>query len=126
MSRFRYFSMSEFSCNCCGMGKKLISKTLIMKLDNMRHELGKPIRISSGVRCIEHNRNVGGTLDSSHLCGLAVDILVPDSRYRFELLELAQKYGINRIGVYRSFVHLDIDPAKEDKVIWYGAGRLRN
>lgn len=118
--------MSEFTCNCCGSGAKLMSKELIMKLDNMRHELGKPIIINSGVRCIDHNRNVGGTKDSSHLCGLAVDILVPDSKYRFELLELAQKFGIDRIGIYRSFMHLDIDPSKEGKLIWYGASRLGN
>lgn len=118
--------MSEFTCNCCGSGSKLISKKLIMKLDNMRHELGKPINISSGVRCIDHNRNVGGAKESSHLCGFAVDILIPDSRYRFEILELAQKFKINRIGIYRSFIHLDIDPSKESKLIWYGASRLGN
>lgn len=125
MSKLRYFSLSEFDCNCCRGGRGVMDWKLLMKLDNMRHELGRPIVINSGFRCEDHNRNEKGGADSSHLIGKAVDIQVPDSSFRFEIIELAMKFGIDRIGVYRSFVHLDIDKAKPSRVIWYSHSRLK-
>ncbi len=43
-------------------------------LDNIREQYGKPLYISSGYRCDELNRRVGGKEKSQHKKGQAVDI----------------------------------------------------
>lgn len=44
------------------------------KLDMIREMYGKPLYVSSGYRCKELNRIVGGESNSQHLTGQAADI----------------------------------------------------
>jgi hypothetical protein len=46
-------------------------------LEKVRALVGKPITISSGYRCSELNREVGGASSSAHVLGLAADINCP-------------------------------------------------
>lgn len=110
------FSQHEFACPCCGESETDL--TLVEILQNIRDDLGSSISISSGYRCEEHNRSVGGVDSSSHTKGLAVDIRCSSSDRRFSLIELALDHGITRIGVSSSFIHLDIDSNKPQMVIW--------
>ena len=49
-------------------------------LDPLREAYGKPIIVTSGYRCEELNRLVGGSKTSQHRAGMAVDIrTVPDT-----------------------------------------------
>lgn len=43
-------------------------------LDHIRSNWGSPIRVTSGYRCPELNKKVGGAKNSSHLYGYAADI----------------------------------------------------
>ena len=47
-------------------------------LEPLRQHYGKPIRITSGFRCEELNRAVGGVGRSQHLFGEAADLSVPN------------------------------------------------
>lgn len=111
------FTTEEFACKCgCGLGSQQedISRDLIDKLDMVRMMYGKPMIVESGARCQEHNAKSGGEPDSAHLphtethqCR-AVDIRVSGGVERFELVRLALKVGFKRIGVAKTFVHLDV------------------
>lgn len=46
----------------------------IERLDEIREKYGKPIIITSGYRCQELNKKVGGKSNSFHLKGLAADL----------------------------------------------------
>lgn len=46
-------------------------------LEAVRALLGSPLEISSGYRCIELNRAVGGAATSQHVLGLAADFICP-------------------------------------------------
>ena len=46
----------------------------IERLDEIREKYGKPIIITSGYRCKELNKKVGGKSNSFHLKGLAADL----------------------------------------------------
>ena len=120
------FSKLEIMCPCsCGADK--ISSVLIEKLQKVRNIIGRPIIITSGVRCEKHNSSLkNSSMNSSHVpdaCGIgkAVDIACPNSEYRYELIQVAQKY-FNRIGIsggqYGGFVHLDVDKEKVQEVMW--------
>ena len=78
------------------------------------------IIINSGFRCEKHNKDpkVGGSDTSSHLIGLAADIKCEYSTYRFHLLNALLKAGFKRIGIGKTFIHVDLDEAKPQSVIW--------
>ena len=116
MKHFNYFEFD--SPDIQGSGQ-LMSKELLEILDEVREDYGKPIVITSGYRTEAHNESVGGKKDSSHLKGLAVDVACTTSRDRFELVRLFLEYGITRIGIADTFIHIDIDDEdKSPNVIW--------
>lgn len=114
----KYFNYEEFdSPDIQGSGQLMDEKMLSM-LDEVREMYGKPISINSGYRTIRHNAKVGGKSKSSHLKGLAVDIACGTSRDRYNLLEALKSVGFNRIGIAKSFIHVDLDFDKTQNVIW--------
>jgi uncharacterized protein YcbK (DUF882 family) len=114
----KYFNYKEFDSPDVQDSGQMMSKELLNKLDLIREEFGKPIRITSGYRTEAHNKKVGGTSRSSHLKGLAVDISCKNSLDRFKLIDLFMKYEITRIGVADTFIHIDIDKDKSQHVMW--------
>jgi uncharacterized protein YcbK (DUF882 family) len=113
-SKVRYFKREEFACPCCGEVK--IEERLVKYLDEIRGRLGFPLIISSGYRCPEYNKKIGGAPNSAHVLGKAVDIVVSDLKAFSVLVEAV--YIFNGIGVNQKgdkskrFLHLDI--ADED------------
>ena len=95
-----------------------MSLEFLAKLDEAREYAGVPFKINSAYRTEAHNRAIGGKPNSSHLRGLAVDISVTDSRKRFIVLEALIRVGFNRIGVAKSFIHVDDDKDKPSEVVW--------
>lgn len=83
----------------------------------------KPIRILSAYRTPEHNRVVGGAPLSQHVEGRALDLHPPigytaETFYR-RIRQLAEcEIGaIKGLGLYDTFVHVDIRPV-EHLVTW--------
>ncbi len=110
------FSRSEFACRC-GCGRGDVSPQLVTILQALRDALGRPLIITSAVRCEKHNREVGGEMGSAHVRGLAVDVACSSSRERYDLLWKAiEKF--DRIGIAKSFIHLDIDASLPRCVVW--------
>ena len=62
-------------------------------LDPAREKWGKPIHVSSGYRCPELNKAVGGVPTSQHLKGEAADITAGSRRENAELGRLIVKSG---------------------------------
>lgn len=95
-----------------------MNQEFLSKLDEARELAGIPFKINSAYRSPEHNAKIGGKPNSSHLRGLAVDISVRDSRSRFIVLDALIRVGFNRIGIADTFIHVDLDREKSDKVVW--------
>lgn len=103
-----YFSDEEFKCQCgCGMD---VSEDLKDLAENAREIAGVPFVITSGARCVTHNKNVNGNPKSAHTLGLAMDIKYSNSYQCFKIIESLIKVGINRIGLNqkKQFIHADI------------------
>lgn len=118
-----YFEDSEFYCKCkrlgCSGKNRLINPSLQDRLDKLRGAYGAPLFVASGLRCPEHNIEVGGELDSAHTAGLAVDLRCTNSVVRYELLNISiDRKLFNRIGIGKTFLHLDCDPSKAGGVVW--------
>ena len=123
----KHFTHGEVACKCgrCKGGAK-ISPDLMGRLQQMRDAVG-PIRITSGVRCRKHSESRTRPT-SSHVpndlgdiegkVGHAVDIAAVGSGRRFRLLAAAIAADFTRIGIGKSFLHLDNDYKKSQGVIW--------
>lgn len=119
MEKLKYFVVSEFDSPDLPNSGVNMDKEFLRLLDKLRERVGFAIIINSGFRTHYHNRKVGGVASSSHTKGLAVDIKIKGNYERFKIVSEALKLGINRIGVYKTFVHLDVDKSLVENVIWY-------
>ncbi|MEC5422137.1 D-Ala-D-Ala carboxypeptidase family metallohydrolase [Virgibacillus sp. C22-A2] len=101
------FNISEFRCKGSGgLSKGGIDNNLLLKLEELRYDLGgNAIVINSGYRSVAHNRVVGGASGSQHLYGKAADIVVrgvsPSRVYS------ASDKFFNGVGRYNTFTHVD-------------------
>ena len=116
--KVKYFNYSEFDSPDVQGSGQLMDKTLLEMLNDVRDKFDKPIHITSGYRTPAHNEAVGGTENSSHLKGLAVDIACTNSTDRFDLINCLLDVGFSRIGIAKTFIHADIDPDKSKGVMW--------
>ena len=117
MQLSKHFSKKEFDCQC-GCGTGTINAILVQKLELVRQEYGKPMRINSGIRCLEHNRSIGSKDTSSHIKCVAADVGCTDMTARHELLQILLKY-FKRTGVHKQFIHVDVDSDKPSGVFVY-------
>ena len=103
----RWFTLKEFvrSNTAARLGinnnpsedvKKNIELLVEKILDPLREKFGKPIIVTSGYRCKELNKAVGGAAKSQHMSGEAADIrTVEDSKSaNKELFNLIIELGL--------------------------------
>jgi uncharacterized protein YcbK (DUF882 family) len=112
------FKKSELACPCCG--KFNMSEPFLQFIQQVRTIAGVPMPVNSGVRCREHNIEVGGKPNSPHLDGVAVDIHIVSDTNRFYIGEAAFKAGAMGVGIYKNFIHIDRKLRKNGPVMWYG------
>ena len=103
------FLLSEFQCPCCH--RVMLHPDLLKLLVKLRRHIREPIYINSGYRCTEENKKVGGVKGSYHLFGMAADITVRQISMS-NLATLAEMAGFYGIGIYGTFLHLDVRPNK--------------
>jgi len=99
------FNLKEFECPCCK--RVMLHSDLLRKLVRLRQEIKEPLYINSGYRCEIENKKVGGVPKSYHLFGMAADVTARNISIP-ELLYYAEKFKFGGIGVYPTFLHLDI------------------
>ena len=111
-----HFKLSEFACKCCG--KAEMQESTLEMLDLARGIAKVPFFINSGYRCEAHNRAVGGVQRSSHTKGYAADIKCNREPQRQSILAGLKAAGFNRIGIAKTFIHVDNDPSKPPNTTW--------
>lgn len=120
----RYFSFAEFerseTASLRGIDNRLpdeykdnVAALVDNVLDPLREAWGRPLVVTSGYRCPELNKAVGGSASSHHMRGMAADISTGDkasNRKLFQLvlsLELPFTQLIDEKGF--SWVHISFD-----------------
>lgn len=104
------FRVEEFACKD-GEKVVMIDTELVERLQTLRDMLGKPININSAYRTLAHNKKVGGQELSPHLAGQAADIVCPGYSPS-EIAKAAETVGFRGIGLYDTFVHVDVNPRR--------------
>lgn len=118
-----HFNVSEFRCKCGSAHDTLISDELVQQLEKLRKALCcSKINISSGYRCISHDKAVGGSGTGQHTKGKAADICCYDhagnpidNKIVCCTAEDIGFHGIARIAGNGTYTHVDMRDGK-----WYG------
>ena len=107
-----HFTRDEFMCNCggkyCTGYPAEMQEPVVRICDAARKHFGRPGYIISGLRDPKHNVEVGGVVNSQHMYGEAVDLMI-DGIDADELLAFIQTlphryaYKINETNI-----HVDI------------------
>lgn len=88
--------------------KSGLQSSFVEKLKQLEAVIG-PVTYNSAYRSPEYNKKVGGAQDSQHIKGLAVDIARNSYKENpQQLIEIATGLGFTGIGIYDTFVHLDM------------------
>lgn len=123
-----HFKVSEFKCKDGKKHEIKIDSNLVTLLERVRTKLNaNSCNIYSGYRCVEHDKNVGGSGGGPHTQGYAVDCYFLDKNKKAipgdivccTLEDMGHKYGLAiRCGgsqVNQGKVHIDTKNRK-----WFG------
>lgn len=116
---YRYFKESEFRSATPSCSLNDMDPDFMQKLDDARTLCSYPFVINSAYRSKEYELSKGRPGTSSHCKGLAVDISCITSICRLKMLLALLAVGFRRIGIYSTFLHVDMDVSKPVS-IWYG------
>jgi len=109
------FSVAELECSCCGLAD--MDPDFMKILQNIRDEMKRPLKISSGVRCAKRNAEVSSTgSNGPHVPRengtAASDILIAGAD-ALRLIDIARKHGVSGVGISqrgphnKRFIHID-------------------
>lgn len=109
----KYFKRSEFKCKCgniyCNGYPAEPQEKLIRVADKVREHFGATATVSSGLRCTQHNANVGGVSNSRHLSGKAMDFCIKGKTASQVLAYVQTQPDIRyAYAIDSQFVHMDI------------------
>lgn len=115
----RYFTESEFlnaspSCRLSDMDSEFMKR-----LDDARNICVVPFVVNSAFRTVDYEKSKGRSGTSSHCKGLAIDIRCKSDQDRIKILLALLAVGFRRIGLYKSFIHVDSDCTKP-ACVWLG------
>ncbi len=108
-----HFTRAEFECKCgqyCDGFPAEPEEQLIRLAEQVRTHFGKPVTVSSGVRCTRHNANVGGVANSRHLSGKAMDFTVRGISSEAVLAYVKSLPGVRYASAINgNYVHVDVN-----------------
>jgi zinc D-Ala-D-Ala carboxypeptidase len=117
-TKYPNFTAAEFACRHTGLHGM---RPLFMdRIQALRTEYGKPMRITSGYRHPSHPVEARkGHSNGEHTQGMCADIACTSGSERYTLVLLALKHGFHRIGIAKTFLHLGLGgPGLPPYVIW--------
>ncbi len=114
----RHFKEKEFNACTPSCSLQDMKQSTMNRLDTLRDLAGIPLVINSAFRSPEHDRSKGRSGTGAHTLGQAVDIRCSTSENRFKIVQAAIKAGFTRIGIDKSFVHVDDSTRHPQSVVW--------
>lgn len=118
---YKYFSEAEMRCKC-GKCNALPKHSFMCNLEALRVLVGMPLVITSGARCLLHNKSVNG--GPAHPKGVAADISAHGNT-ALKIITSAYLLGFKGVGVSQNgshisrFIHVDMYSRQSlQKAIW--------
>lgn len=119
MIKAKYFNESEFKACSPACSLQDMKQHTMEKLDAAREMAGIPFVLNSAYRSKKWELSKGRTGTGAHTSGCAVDIRCNTETNRFKIIYSCLAAGFYRIGVGKTYIHVDDDPNKTPNVIWH-------
>ena len=120
----QHFNTSQFKCKCGKPHDFKVSDELVQNLEKLYNELRcSSVSISSGFRCPDHDKAVGGKGNGKHTMGLAADctfknqngVVISTKLISCKAQDIGFR-GIANINTSYTYIHLDMRESGK----WYG------
>lgn len=108
MNKAYYFTDAEFRRCTPPCTIDDMQQVFLDKLDELRGEAAIPLVLNCAYRSRAYDLKKGRSGQSAHCRGLAVDIRCSTGLNRLRILRACARVGITRIGVGRTFIHVDM------------------
>lgn len=118
----KYFKPSEFQACVPSCSIDDMDGAFLALLDDIREAAGIPLVLNCAYRSREWDIAKGRSGNSAHTRGLAVDIRCTSNSNRMKIVRAALLCGVKRIGIGKTYVHLDADETLTQGVIWHYYG----
>ena len=128
----QFLSSSADGIQCISLGTAVpvcqvsdMDSTFLDKLLLAQKVYGKKFKINSAYRSLAWEKSKGRNGRSSHCKGVAVDIGVTNHQQRLYILVALLVTGFRRVGVAKTFIHVDDDPSKVPSLWLYNPDNLQ-
>lgn len=101
------FKLYEFECRD-GSHQVVIHPKLLDLAQKLRDRLGKPVVINSAYRTAAYNKKIGGSPNSQHMLGMAIDVRAVPGMTIDQLASMGRAVGFTGIGKYSWGCHFDV------------------
>lgn len=118
MVKARHFKESEFQKCTPPCSLQDMRQDFMNRLDTVRDVAGIPLVLNSAHRSRAYELSKGRSGNSAHTKGCAVDIRCNTSANAYRIVSAALRVGFNRIGIGKTFIHLDSDWTLPQNVMW--------
>lgn len=102
------------ACSVEDLNPKLVDRIILAQ-----RMCGEQFTITSGFRSQSYERSKGRKGTSSHCKGLAVDVSAINSHLRFKIVAGCILAGFPRLGIGKTFIHIDIDETKPHPIVFH-------
>ena len=114
----KYFKESEFQRCSPACSLQDMRQDFMDKLDALRERAGIPLVLNSAYRTVAHEKKMGRNGASAHTLGCAADIRCNSDGNRFAIIRAAVELGFTRIGIAKTYIHLDNSAGHSQRVAW--------
>ena len=118
MKTAKFFKEAEFKKCTPSCSMEQMDQRTLNKLDFAREMAGIPFVLNSAYRSPEWDKKKGRSGDGAHTKGRAVDIRCNTNENRMRIVLACLSAGFRRIGVAKTYIHVDDDPSKKQNIIW--------
>lgn len=119
MVKSKYFKEKEFAACVPSCSLQDMKQHTMDKLDAAREAAGIPFILNSAYRSPAWEKAKGRTGTGAHPHGCGVDIRCNTNANRMKIIKACLAVGFTRIGIGKTYVHVDDDAEKTQNVIWH-------
>lgn len=112
----KYFKNDEFERVACSVTD--CNPDSLQRLDRAREIAGVPFILTSAYRSPESEKLKGRSGKGAHTLGRAFDVRCTDSASRYSIVFGALAAGFTRIGIGKTFIHMDDAISLPSPRIW--------
>lgn len=119
MIKAKYFKESEFKACVPSCSLQDMKQSSVNRMDRAREIAGIPFVLNSAFRAVEWEKEHGRSGDGAHPHGYGWDIRCRTDANRMKIVRACLEVGFTRIGIGKTYIHVDDDPEKTQNVMWH-------